>query len=46
VLSAGYEWLDLAAFKRAGIPVANNGGANARQVAAGQAPESVVTGSL
>ncbi len=33
VLSAGYEWLDLAAFKRAGIPVANNGGANAPTVA-------------
>jgi glyoxylate reductase/D-3-phosphoglycerate dehydrogenase len=33
VLSAGYEWLDLAAFKRAGVPVANNGGANAPTVA-------------
>jgi phosphoglycerate dehydrogenase-like enzyme len=33
VLSAGYEWLDLASFKRAGIPVANNGGANAPTVA-------------
>lgn len=33
VLSAGYEWLDLAAFKRANIPVANNGGANAPTVA-------------
>ena len=33
VLSAGYEWLDLAAFQHAGIPVANNGGANAPTVA-------------
>ncbi len=33
VLSAGYEWLDLAAFQQAGIPIANNGGANAPTVA-------------
>ena len=33
VLSAGYEWLDLAAFQQVGIPVANNGGANAPTVA-------------
>lgn len=33
VLSAGYEWLNLAAFQQAGIPIANNGGANAPTVA-------------
>ena len=33
ILSAGYEWLDLAGFSRAGVPVANNGGANAPTVA-------------
>lgn len=33
ILSAGYEWLDMPAFQRAGVPVANNGGANAPTVA-------------
>ena len=33
LLSAGYDRLDLAALDRAGIPVANNGGANAQTVA-------------
>ena len=32
-MSAGYEWLDLDAFRNAKIPVANNGGANAPTVA-------------
>lgn len=29
LLSAGYDWLDLDAFRRAGVPVATNEGANA-----------------
>jgi len=33
VLSAGFDRLDLDAFKKAGIPVCNNGGANAPTVA-------------
>jgi len=33
VLSAGYDAVDLAAARRAGVPVANNGGANAIAVA-------------
>ena len=33
LISAGYEWLDLDAFRNAKIPVANNGGANAPTVA-------------
>jgi phosphoglycerate dehydrogenase-like enzyme len=33
LLSAGYDTVDLAAARRAGIPVANNGGANAVSVA-------------
>ena len=33
VLSAGFDRLDMGAFKEAGIPVANNGGANAPTVA-------------
>ena len=33
MLSAGYDWLNLSIFGRAGIPVANNGGANAPTVA-------------
>ena len=33
MLSAGYEWIDLALFQKLGVPVANNGGANAPTVA-------------
>lgn len=33
LLSAGYDTLDIAAAKRSGIPVANNGGANANATA-------------
>lgn len=33
ILSAGYEWLDLELFARIGVPLANNGGANAPTVA-------------
>ena len=41
VLSAGYDRLDLDAFSKAGIPVCNNGGANAPTVA-----ENVILFSL
>ena len=33
ILSAGYEWLDLDLFQKLGLPIANNGGANAPTVA-------------
>ena len=33
MLSAGYEWIDLDLFQQLGVPVANNGGANAPTVA-------------
>ena len=33
MLSAGYEWIDLGLFQKLGVPVANNGGANAPTVA-------------
>ena len=33
ILSAGYEWLDLDLFQKIGLPIANNGGANAPTVA-------------
>lgn len=33
LISAGYEWIDLDAFRSVRIPVANNGGANAPTVA-------------
>ena len=33
MLSAGYEWIDLDLFQKLGVPVANNGGANAPTVA-------------
>ena len=33
MLSAGYEWIDLELFHKLGVPVANNGGANAPTVA-------------
>jgi len=33
ILSTGHDWLDLTAFRRAGVPVAGNGGANATTTA-------------
>ncbi|MDM0032385.1 2-hydroxyacid dehydrogenase [Variovorax sp. J22P271] len=33
LMSAGYDWLDLTMFRDAGIPLANNGGANATTTA-------------
>ena len=33
ILSAGHDWLDIDAFRRAGVPVAGNGGVNATTTA-------------